>query len=112
MNTKFATNWAVPPSTPAAAPANVSQKDPEMSSSGSNSLPPNGHRPDQEKPPIQILSIQEVEALVGLDKSTIYRLIAKGLFPDRVRLSPNRVGWIHSEVDAWLRARANERKEK
>ncbi len=108
MNTKPATNWAVPPNTPAAVP----QKQPEVPSSGSDGLPPSGNLGDQETPPIRILSIDQVEAKVGLHRATIYRLVAQDLFPKQVRLSSNRVGWIESEVEAWLRNRANDRKER
>ena len=105
MNTKPDTNWAVPPNAPAAVP----QKQPEGSSSGSDGLPPSGNLGDQETPPIRILSIDQVEAKVGLHRSTIYRLVAQGLFPKQLGLSAKRVGWIEAEVEAWLRARANNR---
>ena len=107
MNTNPA-NWAVPPN----ASATVSQKQPEVPSSGSDGLPPSGNLGDQETPPIRILSIDQVEAKVGLHRATIYRLVAQDLFPKQVRLSSNRVGWIESEVEAWLRNRANDRKER
>lgn len=34
------------------------------------------------------------------------RLEKAGLFPARVQISPNRVAWIASEVDAWIQERA------
>ncbi|MDE0232063.1 MAG: AlpA family phage regulatory protein [bacterium] len=48
------------------------------------------------------MNIREVSEYVGLDKSTIYRRIAKGDFPKQRRLSPNRVGWLRAEVEQWL----------
>ena len=101
-SSRFATNWAVQPNPSAAV----------VPSSGSDGLQPSGNLGDQETPPIRILSIDQVEAKVGLGRATIYRLIAQGLFPKQLGLSSKRVGWIESEVEAWLRARANERKEK
>ena len=41
---------------------------------------------------------------------TIFRQIAAGTFPCPIRLSPNRIGWLKSEIEAWIAARAKERK--
>jgi prophage regulatory protein len=37
------------------------------------------------------------------------QLIAEGKFPKPIRLSANRVAFVESEIDEWLRARAAER---
>ena len=42
----------------------------------------------------------------GLCFTSIYKLEKAGKFPARRRLSPGRVGWLTSEVDAWLSSRA------
>jgi prophage regulatory protein len=34
--------------------------------------------------------------------STMYRLVAAGRFPRQRQLSPGRVGWLESEVAAWI----------
>lgn len=52
-----------------------------------------------------ILNIRQVEASVGYSTSQIYRLISKGVFPDRVRLGPGRVGWRTSAIAGWLDTR-------
>ena len=52
-----------------------------------------------------ILRRPEVEARCSLSKSTLYELIRVGQFPAPVKLSPNRVGWLESDVQAWLEAR-------
>ena len=49
--------------------------------------------------------------VTGLSKATIYRLLARGEFPARVKLSPRCVGWRVAEVDAWLAARGAVREE-
>jgi len=46
------------------------------------------------------------EIRVGLSRTTIWRLQRRGQFPRQVRLSPNRVGWLESEINAWIAARA------
>lgn len=38
----------------------------------------------------------------GLGYTTIFKLERDGKFPARRQLSPGRVGWLTSEVDAWL----------
>ena len=57
-----------------------------------------------------ILGIDEVVEMVRLSPSTIFRQIAAGTFPCPIRLSPNRIGWLKSEIEAWIAARAKERK--
>ena len=56
-----------------------------------------------------ILRRRQVEARVGLRRSTIYARIADRTFPAPVRLGARAVGWVAEEVDAWLRARVAER---
>ena len=48
----------------------------------------------------------EVEARTGLSARTIRRLVAKDDFPPPIRLSHRTVGWLESEVDAWILERA------
>ena len=56
-------------------------------------------------PPIAIYRLPAVCEVTGLSKATIYRLVNKGEFPARVKLSPRCVGWRVADVDAWLEAR-------
>ena len=52
-----------------------------------------------------ILRRKQVEARTGLSRSTIYDRIKAGTFPAPISLGEKAVGWIESEVDAWLAAR-------
>lgn len=54
----------------------------------------------------QLLRMPEVRRAVGLSRSTIYDLEARGLFPRRVALSERAVAWKASEVQAFIKARA------
>lgn len=54
----------------------------------------------------RLLSKKEVCKLVLYSPAHIDRLEAQGLFPKRVRLGQNRVGWWEPEVMEWLEARA------
>ena len=46
-----------------------------------------------------------VEQLTGLSRSTIYDLMAKGLFPRPVRLTAKAVAWPESAIAEWLASR-------
>lgn len=47
------------------------------------------------------MSIGDVVAETSLSRATVYRLIKKGRFPNRVQLSENRVAWCGDAVQAW-----------
>ncbi len=51
-----------------------------------------------------ILRRKQVEARTGLARSTIYDRIKVGTFPAPISLGEKAVGWIESEIDAWLQA--------
>ena len=53
----------------------------------------------------RILRRQEVEARYGLKRSTIYDAVKAGTFPPPVRLGARAIGWVESEVEAWIAAR-------
>ncbi len=55
--------------------------------------------------PFAILRRPEVEARTGLGCSTIYDGIKAGTFPAPIQLGPKAVGWLESEINAWLSAR-------
>ena len=46
-----------------------------------------------------------VQDLTGLSRSTIYDLMAKGLFPRPVRLTGKAVAWPESVIAEWLAQR-------
>ena len=43
--------------------------------------------------------------MTGLRRSMIYQLQAEKRFPQRIKLSERAIGWLESEVQAWLDAR-------
>lgn len=49
-----------------------------------------------------ILRRKQVEACTGLSRSTIYERIRTGNFPRQISLGGKAVGWLSTEVDAWL----------
>ena len=50
-----------------------------------------------------------VVALTGLSATTLWRLTRRGEFPEPIRLSAGAVGWLDSEISAWLADRAASR---
>ncbi|MGH8580656.1 MAG: helix-turn-helix transcriptional regulator [Gammaproteobacteria bacterium] len=50
----------------------------------------------------KIIRMQEVTNRTGLKKSSVYDHIATGTFPKPVKLGPRAVGFVESEIDAWL----------
>jgi prophage regulatory protein len=46
-----------------------------------------------------------VQEICGLSRVTIWRRERDSRFPRRRQLSANSVGWLKSEVDAWVESR-------
>ena len=56
-----------------------------------------------------VLSARQTVEKAGFSVATLWRKISSAEFPKPIQLGPNRVGWIESEVDAWIDARIAER---
>jgi len=54
---------------------------------------------------MRILSKRQVKEMVLYSPQHIARLEKAGLFPKRVQLGPNRVGWVEREILDWLEER-------
>ena len=52
-----------------------------------------------------ILRLPAVKAATGLSRSTIYERISAGTFPKPIPLGDHAVGWLESEVGAWIQQR-------
>ncbi len=65
-------------------------------------------RSERANPPIRILRLPEVLARTGLSRSTVYMRLELGRFPKPISLGGRAVGWIESEIDAWIRERIAE----
>ncbi|MXO58165.1 AlpA family phage regulatory protein [Altererythrobacter salegens] len=60
---------------------------------------------NESPPSFRILRRPEVERLVGLSRSSIYAMMAKGEFPRPICLSRRAVGWRQTDIDEWLNCR-------
>jgi prophage regulatory protein len=56
-----------------------------------------------------LMTMPEVERMTRLSKPTIYQMIRENRFPKQVRLGPNKVAWLRSEVMGWIGERAEAR---
>ena len=56
-------------------------------------------------PTDRILRWPEVQTKVGYSRSNILYLTQQGEFPGAIKLGSRAVGWLESEVNAWIRDR-------
>lgn len=56
-----------------------------------------------------LLSVDQVTAIVGASRSTIYAWLKQGFFPPPIRIGPRRVAWRASEIQAWINSRPRAR---
>lgn len=47
----------------------------------------------------------EVSALVGLSRTSLYRMIRAHEFPAPIQVGKRRIAWRQSDLDAWLESR-------
>ncbi|HKX80111.1 MAG TPA: AlpA family transcriptional regulator [Novosphingobium sp.] len=57
-------------------------------------------------PDDRLMTMKEVEQLIGFSKVHIYQMIREGRFPKQLHLGPNKVAWLRSEVLGWVGERA------
>ncbi|MFC7462704.1 helix-turn-helix transcriptional regulator [Hydrogenophaga defluvii] len=54
-----------------------------------------------------LLRRQQVQAMTGMARSTLYKLIAEGGFPPPIKLTARAVAWPSDAVSAWIDSRVN-----
>ena len=54
---------------------------------------------------IKFLRLPEVKSLVTYSSPQIWRLEKANKFPKRVKIGANRVAWIASEIDSWIKTK-------
>jgi len=55
---------------------------------------------------MRFMRAKALAAMLGVDRSTIWRWAKSSEFPRAYRLGPNTVAWDEAEVHAWIAARA------
>ncbi|MFN3303675.1 MAG: helix-turn-helix transcriptional regulator [Roseateles sp.] len=53
-----------------------------------------------------LLKLHAVKSATGLGRSSIYKKVAAGDFPQPVRLGARAVAWRSSEIAAWIASRS------
>ena len=52
-----------------------------------------------------LLTLTEVMSKLGISRASIYRRIAKGEFPQPLKIGEGTNRWPADEIEAWVRAR-------
>ena len=50
----------------------------------------------------QLLKRTQVQELTGLSKTSIYKRMGEGEFPQSIALSPKTIRWDRREIDKWI----------
>ena len=56
-----------------------------------------------ENTPNRVLRLPEVVTKLGIGRTSIYKWMNQGLFPQSIHLGPRSVGWLESDIDNWLK---------
>lgn len=72
-----------------------------MTMSQENTLSNAAHAPKLDR----YIRRKEVEAITGLKTSSLYRHMNAGIFPKPKQLGIKMVGWLESDINAWMAAR-------
>ena len=58
---------------------------------------------------MRVLKLKDVLSKTGLGKTTLYKLISLSEFPKPIGLGLRSVGWLESEIEAWIQEKVNVR---
>lgn len=53
----------------------------------------------------KIIKPNEVPSKTGISRSQWYKLLSQGDFPEPIKLSPRRIGFLESDLDGWIESR-------
>jgi prophage regulatory protein len=56
---------------------------------------------------MRFIRIKDVLELVGVSRTTLWRMVRDGAFPRRVAITKSARGHVYEEVEAWMQSRAN-----
>ncbi|MFQ3254551.1 MAG: prophage regulatory protein [Loktanella salsilacus] len=57
----------------------------------------------------RLMRLAEVQAVTGLGRSMIYKMISEGSFPGSVKLTSRAVAWREAAVRSWVESRKQSR---
>lgn len=56
-----------------------------------------------------LIRLPEVQRRTGYSKAWLYRLMQSDRFPKSVKIGSRSIAFVESEIDAWIKARIDER---
>jgi prophage regulatory protein len=55
---------------------------------------------------MRFIRAREVLRMIGVSRTTLWRMVRAGLFPQPVRITKRNTGYIFDDVEGWMRDRA------
>lgn len=56
----------------------------------------------------RVIGLKTLLGLIPISRTTIWRLEKNGLFPKRIQLTQNRVGWDLEDIERWIAGKKEE----
>lgn len=53
----------------------------------------------------RIIRPKELSEILGVSRTTLWRMQNRGNLPNCIRISAGAVGWIESDIENWLKAK-------
>jgi len=54
---------------------------------------------------VQFIRIRQVLEMIGVSRTTLWRMVQAGTFPRPVRITERNRGYVRETVEAWMKAR-------
>ena len=61
---------------------------------------------------VEFMSIKDVIKETTFSRSTIYRMMDKGVFPRQISIGNNKVIWIRHDIENWMKEKVSSRSKK
>jgi prophage regulatory protein len=52
--------------------------------------------------PLRVISWRELSEMIPFTRQHVLRLEKAGKFPRRIQIGARRVGWLYTEIEAWV----------
>lgn len=59
---------------------------------------------------MRLLRDRQVAEMIGLSRASVWRMARNGHFPEPVRIAERSTRWLERDVNAWIEARATQRR--
>jgi prophage regulatory protein len=55
---------------------------------------------------MRFIRASEVVRMIGVSRTTLWRMVRAGVFPQPVRITKRNTGYVFDDVESWIRNRA------